>query len=408
MRLKYTKDVAVSLAIFYLKVIGFWFAFNRVEECIRSFMMIYTILMVLFCLWIQMRGLYFCWGDFTICTYIGCNSLGLAINMVKFGLLFVQKEKFFQLIELMQKNFWHSNYDPQEKQIFDSAKRTCIYFVCVFSFFSQFTLFCYTIRPAVVNIGRNASDRVLIFQMWLDLPLSTTPYFEITYLLQALSLYQSDVAYLCFDNIFCIMCLHAAGQFRVLQYKMTNIHIVRNNNQNNFSKDVSYFSDECFIAFRNCIRQHQALIEFCALLEEVFSVIVLGQVIMFSMLVCLVGYQIFLVDLNPSMRVTLTSFLSANMCQLWMFTYSCDTMTRESLNVAVAVYGAPWTHLPTDKYGKMIRKDLQLVIMRSRRGCHMTACRFFPISIETYTSIMSTSMSYFTLLKQRTIDAADT
>lgn len=93
------------------------------------------------------------------------------------------------------------------------------------------------------------------------------------------------------------MCLHAAGQFRVLQHKMTNIHIVRNKNQNNLSKDVSYFSDECFIVFRNCIREHQALIEFCTLLEDVFSVIVLGQVIMFSMLVCLVGYQIFLVSI---------------------------------------------------------------------------------------------------------------
>lgn len=34
------------------------------------------------------------------------------------------------------------------------------------------------------NIGRNKSDRVLPFKMWIDLPLSETPYYEIMFVVQ--------------------------------------------------------------------------------------------------------------------------------------------------------------------------------------------------------------------------------
>ena len=93
------------------------------------------------------------------------------------------------------------------------------------------------------------------------------------------------------------------------------------------------------------------------------------------------------VELTLSSRISLICFLSTNISQLWIFTYSCDFMARESTNVANAAYTAPWTYLPMDRFGKMVRKDLQIVIMRSRRACYLTACGFFPISLETFTKV---------------------
>lgn len=94
------------------------------------------------------------------------------------------------------------------------------------------------------------------------------------------------------------------------------------------------------------------------------------------------------VNLTFSWRISFLCFLITNMSQLWMFTYSCDCMTRESVNVASAVYSIPWTRMPMDKFGKMIRKDLQFVVVRSRRACCLTGCGFFDISLETYTKVI--------------------
>lgn len=43
------------------------------------------------------------------------------------------------------------------------------------------------------NISRNASDRILPFNMWVDLPLTVTPYYEITFVLQVLSFHHSVI-----------------------------------------------------------------------------------------------------------------------------------------------------------------------------------------------------------------------
>lgn len=247
-------------------------------------------------------------------------------------------------------------------------------------------------------------------------------------------------------------------------------------------------SGRCYAILKNCIRQHQALIQFSITLEEIFTIITLGQVLIFSTLICFVGYQVLLVsyyynflfywkflqffqfkfnilllnnflgavntfylreklllhflflpvshyilkkiltntinkifsvfieknfitpkklyyyliyliininnisvtqvNLTFSWRISFLCFLITNMCQLWMFTYSCDCMTRESVNVASAVYSIPWTRIPMDKFGKMIRKDLQFVVVRSRRACSLTGCGFFAISLETYTKVI--------------------
>ncbi|XP_076165130.1 odorant receptor 10-like [Ptiloglossa arizonensis] len=87
--------------------------------------------------------------------------------------------------------------------------------------------------------------------------------------------------------------------------------------------------------------------------------------------------------------------------------FTCDCLISNSLNVATAMYAAPWPRLSMNENGRMWRrKDLMLVMLRARKPCCLTARRFFSVSLETYTKIMSTAMSYLTLLKQRTVNAA--
>lgn len=93
-------------------------------------------------------------------------------------------------------------------------------------------------------------------------------------------------------------------------------------------------------------------------------------------------------------RVTFAFHITGCICQLLMFTYSCDCLIRESMDVADAAYNCSWSFLPMDKYGKMMRKDLMFVITRSRTPCCLTACGFFAVSLETYTRVSDQFRSY--------------
>ncbi|XP_043259231.1 odorant receptor 4-like [Colletes gigas] len=340
--------------------------------------------------------------EFADCIYSICNAITLITISFKILILFKHRKAFLELILYTQKNFWHTNYDPYEKTVMGNCKRICTCLICIFCFFSQGTAISYAVGPMIANIGKNDSDRILPFKIWLDLPFTVTPYFEITFTIQVLTLYHIGVCYLCLDNFLCVLNLHVASQFRILQYRIENLVSLKDETK---LKEASfqnplYQADECLEAFKMYVKQHQALIKYCSRLQEVFAAVGLGQVIIFSLLICLDGYLVLLVTASLSRRLIFAFHITGCMCQLLMFTYSCDCLIQESTQIAAAVYAAPWTQLPMNKDGSALRKDLILVMMRSRVPCCLNASGFFVVSLETYTTVLSTAASYFTLLRQ--------
>ncbi|XP_076301420.1 odorant receptor 13a-like [Lasioglossum baleicum] len=402
MGLKHGKGFSIVLSAILMKCVGIWFADNPFEQRLRNGTLIYTVIAIVFGVWVQAEDLFHTWDDFGARTYIACNIMCLNIALLKIFIISLHKKKFLGLVEYMDRNFWHSNYAPYEQMIFLSWKRVCTYFICIFTFFTEASIMGYAIRPIVANVGRNDSDRILPFNMWINLPWTLTPYFEITFVLQVLSLYHVGVCYICCDNFLCIMNLHVAGQFRILQNRLKNIHRSQSADYKHekWNDRALQSQEKQYYTFKSYVQQHQALIAYCAELEHIFSPIVLAQVLTFSLLICFVGYQAILADVPITRRIIFVNLLTSSMCQLLMFTYSCDCLIRESAAIATAAYAVPWMKFSMDKFGKQLRRDLQFVVMRTTRPCCLTANKFFAVSLETYTSVLSTAMSYFTLLKQ--------
>ncbi|CAD1471809.1 unnamed protein product [Heterotrigona itama] len=196
------------------------------------------------------------------------------------------------------------------------------------------------------------------------------------------------VCYFCFDNIFCIMAIHLTGQFRILQYRFSEMCDIENRMSEKDEKSMqTRHVYRIYETFKKYVRQHQALINYCKELENVYTMITLGQVLVFSILICLFGYQVLLAKASAARRSIFVFLLIGAMSLLFMFTYSCDGVIEHSDNVATGSYSALWTIMPIDKYGKMLRNGTVMVIKRSRRVCCLTAYGFFPVSLETYTTV---------------------
>ena len=96
---------------------------------------------------------------------------------------------------------------------------------------------------------------------------------------------------------------------------------------------------------------------------------------------------LFQATISFARRFIFVFMLNGSMFLLFMVTYSCNGVIEHSDNVAIGAYSALWTIMPMDKFGKILRKDLIMVIKRSRRVCCLTANGFFPVSLETYTKV---------------------
>lgn len=114
--------------------------------------------------------------------------------------------------------------------------------------------------------------------------------------------------------------------------------------------------------------------------------------------------------------------------QLLMSTFCSDGLIRESVNVGQAAFSGPWYIFSMNKVGRALRQDVLMIIIRSRKSCCLTAGGFFPVSLETCTAVntqlsksttcnkiqrfafqvLSTAMSYFTLLRHSAPDLINT
>ncbi|KZC14206.1 Putative odorant receptor 13a [Dufourea novaeangliae] len=391
MQTKRHSDISIGSCAFFMKIIGLWTAENEREQLYRNIALVYTHVANVFGACVLFRDLYFCRSDSNMALYAVCNILNKLIVSIKLIVLTAHRGEFLDLLTYMQKHFWNGNYDHHEKTIIATSLKNCILFTTIVTAISHITLVCFLITPIIENKGKNESDRMLPFNMWLvNLPLSITPYYEMMFTFQGLLLYYTAICYFCFDNVLCVMSQHVCGQFRVLQYRFTKLYdseeTIKNQNEN--------YAAKSYVQFRKCVRQHQELLNYCWRLENVFPVIVLGQVVIFSVLICLYGYQAFLAQSTIARRIIYIWFLVGSASLLFMFTYSCHELAVESENIGDAVYSAPWTLVPMNKDGKMLRDNLKLTIFRSSKACCFTAYGFFPVYVETFTTVINLNLLY--------------
>ncbi|KAK0073662.1 hypothetical protein PV325_009433, partial [Microctonus aethiopoides] len=208
-----------------------------------------------------------------------------------------------------------------------------------------------------------------------------------------------------FSGFLCTTNMYAAGQFRILQRRL-QLSCANNNwkGVNSDDDDDSYTKltiASTYAVLRDCVKQHQALILYMERVENLFSTIMLAQTLGSVLEICFSGFQILLGVETSILRTTLSAqFLVAAMVQLLLFSYSSHEIIIESQEIAEAAYRATWYGLPCTNEGRTYRQCLLIIIARARKPCILTVGKFTPMSLDTFTSVFNTSISYFTILRQ--------
>ena len=92
-------------------------------------------------------------------------------------------------------------------------------------------------------------------------------------------------------------------------------------------------------------------------------------------------------DIPTLKRLIFLCHMVASFIHIIFFTYICHGLMEESGNVGLATYSGWWTTLPMNETGRMLRKDIRIIMMKSMRPCYLSAGGFFPMSLETSTAV---------------------
>nr|XP_012214848.1 PREDICTED: uncharacterized protein LOC105667580 [Linepithema humile] len=269
-----------------------------------------------------------------------------------------------------------------------------------FTFFVQGTVFTYMLTPIIENRGKNESERILPFNVWLGIPTNVTPIFEILFVFQILVLVHSGLCFCCFDNLLSLLNLHIAGQFKLLQHRLETI-LERINRVDTVKSFDERKKREMYEEIKRCIVLHQELIWYCEQIQHIFMYSTLCQLLVSGIMLCVAGFQVFLAQGTFVRRLIFIAHTNGCFFQLFIITLTANDLMLESCAVGNAAYNADWQVL-SHKDNRRVRNAILFIIMRCTRACSISAGGFFPVSLETFMAVLSTAASYFTLLRKFT------
>ncbi|XP_076376757.1 odorant receptor 9a-like isoform X1 [Megalopta genalis] len=233
----------------------------------------------------------------------------------------------------------------------------------------------------------------------LNLPVSLYP---VIYIAEYMLLLVASVGNFGSDSLFYGIIFHLCGQAEVLKVELSQCFEV----------------GEKKARFYTLIARHQQLLKLSKYLNDTISSIMIVQLFLSYVLICtsgndqrvelrwsrirsdlvslLSGFQ-FIRSLNTNnfvMMVKATIVVSTLLAQLFAYSYVGEYLKTQFEGVGYCIYCSSWYNIP-----RKISMDVVFFLMRSQKPVHLKAGNFFFVNLETYMSIVKTSMSYLSVLR---------
>ncbi|XP_054011569.1 odorant receptor 13a-like isoform X1 [Hylaeus anthracinus] len=309
-------------------------------------------------------------NEATECALI-CSAFYLCV--VRLVVYTIHQKDMLYVVNTMREDWIMSSYDDKtilmEKTLF--AFRLTKYFISTVAV----TIVIFMCVP-ILEIYILGRDKVLPFRGYFFINQTVSPIFECLYLFNVTAggFGGSMIAGATSFNLVVIM--HGSAKFAVLRKRLEAL-----NSEDPDSNAV----------MADCVTRHQEAIAYADALERIINVLALGQFVISTGLICFAGFQITSMMEDKGRLMKYSTFLNSAILELFMFSFSGNGLMDESEAVSESAYSSGWI-------GSRLCQSLQIMMMRSRIPCKITAAKFYSMSLESFSAVLSTSFSYFTVL----------
>ncbi|CAK9808753.1 Putative odorant receptor 92a [Anthophora plagiata] len=238
--------------------------------------------------------------------------------------------------------------------------------------FRRFHLFCMFFLIYVIG----ASDKVLPFRGYFFINQTVSPIFECLYLFNVTAGGFGGTMIASCTSFNLVVIMHGSAKFAVLRKRLESLS----------GKDPN-----SIIVMGDLVTRHQEAIEYADALERIINVLALGQFVISTGLICFAGFQITSMMEDKGRLMKYSTFLNSAVLELFMFSFSGNGLIDESEAVGESAYSSGWI-------GSRFSQSLQIMMMRSTIPSKITAAKFYSMSLESFSKVLSTSFSYFTVL----------
>ncbi|RLU20800.1 ObirOr5-U58 [Ooceraea biroi] len=313
-------------------------------------------------------------------------TLPLFMAMIKLFIIWQKKYDILPLLNMIKDDWLRPKTSEERNVMIKHARIARIltivgYFVMLLTliFGFVFPLFGFSIR---YRTNRTDPDKSLPIQTYYIYDKDKSPFFEITYILQSISLVLLAFMYSSPDSFLSLLVFHVCGQLENLKKRVI---------------DLDKFQD-----FRNVlsynVRNHIRLIRSINIIDNVFTIMLLGALIYFGILFAFYGFlfgTMFSQGRNLSVaRLTFIVIVSLNtFMHMCLYCVVGEILLAQCEAIYDAAYEYNWYTLEPKE-----TKNLLMIMIRANKPLYLTAGKLFPMTMATFCNLLKTSGGYISVL----------
>ncbi|CAL1687675.1 unnamed protein product [Lasius platythorax] len=208
-----------------------------------------------------------------------------------------------------------------------------------------------------------------------------SPQFELTYVIQAITIFLAAVTYTSVDAFLGLAILHFCGQLENFRGRIAILTSCQN-----FIRILS-----------NNVVKHLRLIRFANIIEDTFTLMMLGLVIYFGIVFCLHGFLLLTVITEENFSFPQLCYpligITILLTHTFLYCGAGEIVTMQCEDVYRAMCDLEWYKLEPRE-----ARNLILLMRRANQSFRITAGKIFPLTMTTFCSLLKTSAGYISFL----------
>nr|AXY83391.1 putative odorant receptor 23 [Conopomorpha sinensis] len=303
-------------------------------------------------------------------------------------MVFTMKQKIIEAFEILDSE--HFSGDTIEQKAF--VQTYSRYYKKFWKYYALYSNFTYCSLVVLLIVGN------LAFGMQMQLPAckyyfmtdkSREDRFVFLYLYQSLSLYGHMMYNVNVDSMICGFMLYAICQFKLLNMKLGDIKTTREMKSKNDDTEAVFLS-----RLRNFLVHYDTLLSYCERIQNITCITTFVMFAAAAAIICVVLCGLLILELTAETFLFMVSYLIAMVLQIFVPALLGTLLSYESVNLVTAAYNTEW--IPRSE---SFKRNLNLFVLRANKPVVLIGWKLFPLSLDTFTSIMKTAYSLFTLVR---------
>ncbi|XP_025262558.1 odorant receptor 13a-like [Camponotus floridanus] len=241
----------------------------------------------------------------------------------------------------------------------------------------------------IENITKSSISRSSKLPFRVEYGEKLDQYFYVIMVHCCLAVFAHLVVTVAVDSFYYTVIQHACGMFSIIGHMLENIG--KNDDANLEENNIK---DNNYSIALECLRKHLHVLEFAGLIESIFTNMFLISVSCNVMMGSLSGIQV-IMNLNSAGNIaTPLSVYFAQLTHLFLHFWQGQFLLNFSDVPYKSICRARWY-----RTSRKCKKILILIMSRTMSPCKITAGKVVTLSIESFSAVLRTSMSYLTVLR---------